>query len=111
MRRSLMLLAAGLTFLSAGAALAQNATPHNLILFIPDGLRALKVTPETAPAMAALRDAGVNFTNPHALFPTFTTANAAGFATGHHVGDTGDFSNTIYTGYPVPVPDAQPTVT
>jgi arylsulfatase A-like enzyme len=90
---------------------AQEARPHNVILFIADGLRALKVTPETAPTMAALRDAGVNFKNPHALFPTFTTANAAGFATGHHIGDTGDFSNTIYAGYPVPVPDAQPTVT
>jgi hypothetical protein len=90
---------------------AQAPRPHNVILFIPDGLRALMVTPETAPTMAALRDAGVNFKSPHALFPTFTTANAAGFATGHHVGDTGDFSNTIYTGYPVPVPDAEPTVT
>ncbi|ABE40320.1 hypothetical protein RPD_3094 [Rhodopseudomonas palustris BisB5] len=29
-------------------------------MFIPDGLRALTVTPETAPAMAALRDQGVN---------------------------------------------------
>src|SRR5262249_11779187 len=84
---------------------------HNVVLFIPDGLRALKVTPETAPTMAALREAGVNFKNPHSLFPTFTTANAAGFATGHYVGDTGDFSNTIYTGYPVPAPDAPPTVT
>src|SRR6202163_475542 len=101
MRRSLMLLAAGLTFLSGGAALAQNASPHNLILFVPDGLRALKVTPETAPAMAAVRDKGVNFKNPHSLFPTFTTANASAMATGHYLGDTGDFSNTIYTGYPV----------
>src|SRR3979490_430006 len=101
MRRSLVLLAAGLTFLSGGAALAQNATPHNLILFVPDGLRALKVTPETAPAMAAVRDKGVNFKNPHSLFPTFTTANASAMATGHFLGDTGDFSNTIYTGYPV----------
>jgi arylsulfatase A-like enzyme len=92
-------------------AAAQQPRPHNVILFIPDGLRALKVTPETAPAMAALRDAGVDFKNPHSLFPTFTTANAAGFATGHYPGDTGDFSNTIYTGYPVPVPDASPTVT
>jgi type I phosphodiesterase/nucleotide pyrophosphatase len=90
---------------------AQEARPHNIILFVPDGLRALKVTAETAPTMAALRDKGVNFRNPHALFPTFTTANAAGFATGHHVGDTGDFSNTIYAGYPVRVPDAPPTVT
>jgi hypothetical protein len=92
-------------------AAAQQPRPHNIVLFIPDGLRALKVTPETAPAMAALRDAGVDFKNPHSLFPTFTTANAAGFATGHYPGDSGDFSNTIYTGYPVPVPDAERTVT
>src|ERR1700746_1240380 len=102
MRRSLVLLAAGLTFLSGGAALAQNATPHNLILFIPDGLRALKVTPETAPAMAEVRDKGVNFKNPHSVFPTFTTANASAMATGHYLGDTGDFSNTIYTGFAPP---------
>src|ERR1700675_2484808 len=101
MRRSLMLLAAGLTFLSGGAALAQNATPHNLILFVPDGLRARIVTSETAPAMAEVRDKGVNFKNPHSLFPTFTTANASAMATGHYLGDTGDFSNTIYTDYPV----------
>jgi hypothetical protein len=100
-----------LWLLLASPAMAQQQRPHNVILFIPDGLRALMVTPETAPTMAALRDAGVNFKNPHALFPTFTTANAAGFATGHHVGDTGDFSNTIYTGHPVAAPDAEPTVT
>src|SRR5450830_1634147 len=51
--------------------------------------------------MAAIRDKGVNFKNPHSLFPTFTTANASAMATGHYLGDTGDFSNTIYTGYPV----------
>jgi Type I phosphodiesterase / nucleotide pyrophosphatase len=100
MRRSLVSLSAGLTLLFAGAASAQNGTPHNMILFIPDGLRALKVTPETAPAMAEVRDKGVNFKNPHSLFPTFTMANASGMATGHHLGDTGTFSNTIYTGYP-----------
>jgi predicted AlkP superfamily pyrophosphatase or phosphodiesterase len=99
MRRASLLLSASLFTLAASAASAQNATPHNLILFVPDGLRALKVTPETAPAMAALRDKGVNFKNPHSMFPTFTTANASSMATGHYLGDTGDFSNTIYTGY------------
>lgn len=87
--------------LSSMAAFAQNDRPRNLILFVPDGMRALAVKPETAPAMAALRDKGVNFANPHSLFPTFTTANASAMATGHYLGDTGDFSNTIYTGYPV----------
>jgi hypothetical protein len=51
--------------------------------------------------MAEVRDKGVNFKNSHSLFPTFTTANASAMATGHYFGDTGDFSNTIYTGYPV----------
>src|SRR4051794_26611461 len=109
MRRSLVLLSAGLTVLSAGLstgpASAENNTPRNLILFIPDGLRALKVTPETAPAMAEIRDKGVNFKNPHSLFPTFTMANASGLATGHHLGDTGTFSNTIFTNYPVAAAD------
>ncbi len=89
----------------------QRPSAHNVILFVPDGLRALKVTAETAPTMALLRDKGVNFKNPHSLFPTFTTANASGFATSHYLGDTGDFSNTIYTGYPVPLPNSKTSVT
>src|SRR6202051_4120218 len=99
MRRSLVSLSATLTLLFAGVASAQNGTPHNMILFIPDGLRALKVTPETAPAMAEVRDKGVNFKNPHSMFPTFTMANGSAMATGHYLGDTGTFSNTIYTGF------------
>jgi hypothetical protein len=101
MRRFVVTLSAGLTLASAGTAFAQNGTPHNIILFVPDGLRGRIVTTETAPAMAAVRDTGVNFRNSHSLFPTFTTANASAMATGHYLGDTGDFSNTIYTGYPV----------
>ena len=99
MRRATLLVSASLFTLAASAASAQTATPHNLILFVPDGLRARIVTPETAPAMAAVRDNGVNFKNPHSLFPTFTTANASAMATGHYLGDSGDFSNTIYTGF------------
>lgn len=81
---------------------AEAARQHNVILFVPDGLRALMVNEETAPTMTAIRDQGVNFKNPHSLFPTFTTPNASAMATGHHLGDTGAFSNTIYSGYPVP---------
>ena len=79
----------------------QAAPIHNVILFVPDGLRAAVVSARTAPAMAAIRDRGVNFHNSHSLFPTFTTANASAFATGHLLGDTGDFSNTLYTGFPL----------
>jgi hypothetical protein len=101
MRRSGVILSAFLILASAGAAFAQNTTPHNIVLFVPDGLRGRMVTPDTAPSMADVRDHGVNFRNSHSLFPTFTTANASAMATGHYLGDTGDFSNTIYTGYPV----------
>ena len=93
------LLAAGLA-LHPGHAGAQQA--RNVVLFVPDGLRALLVTPQTAPTMAAVRDQGVNFANPHSLFPTFTMPNASGLSTGHFLGDTGVFSNTLYSGYPVP---------
>jgi arylsulfatase A-like enzyme len=99
MRRSLLTLCAGLTMWSAGPAFADNATPHNLILFVPDGLRALKITPETAPTMAAIRDKGINFKNSHSLFPTFTMANGSAMSTGHYLGDSGTFSNTIWTAY------------
>jgi predicted AlkP superfamily pyrophosphatase or phosphodiesterase len=99
MRRTLLLLSASLFALAATSASAQNATPHNLILFVPDGLRALKVTPQSAPAMAAIRDKGVNFRNSHSMFPTFTMANASALSTGHYLGDTGTFSNTIFTAF------------
>ena len=99
MRRAIALLSISLVALTASAALAQNNTPRNLILFIPDGLRGRIVTPESAPAMAEIRDKGVNFKNSHSLFPTFTMANSSAMSTGHYLGDTGTFSNTIYTGY------------
>jgi hypothetical protein len=99
--RSKVLFLAATIILGLHSEPADAQSKRNLILFVPDGLRALKVTPETAPTMAAIRDKGVNFVNPHSLFPTFTMANASGLATGHFLGDTGVFSNTIYTAYPV----------
>jgi predicted AlkP superfamily pyrophosphatase or phosphodiesterase len=101
MRHTIVWLSASLLTLAASVASAQNDMPHNLILFVPDGLRGRIVTPQTAPTMADVRDKGVNFKNSHSLFPTFTTANASAMATGHYLGDTGDFSNTIYTGFPM----------
>src|ERR1700730_2564694 len=83
-------------------AQAPAARPHNVVLFVADGLRFRIVDDRTAPTMAALAREGVTLRNSHALFPTFTTANASGMATGHMLGDTGDFSNTIYAGFQVP---------
>src|SRR5215475_9021805 len=102
MRRLVGLAAVALVATFAATAGARMApVTHNVVLFIPDGLRAQIVNAQTAPAMAAVRDKGVAFRNSHSLFPTFTMPNASAMATGHYLGDTGTFSNTIYTGYPV----------
>ena len=93
--------------LIVGALFAMLASTHpshaqqNVILFVADGLRAAAVTPDRAPTFARVRDTGVNFSNSHSVFPTITTSNASIIATGHLIGDTGDFGNTFYTGFPV----------
>jgi hypothetical protein len=95
----------GATILLAGlssAAVAQAPQPHNVVLFVADGLRFRMVDDRTAPTMAAIARNGVSLLNSHALFPTFTTANASAMATGHMLGDTGDFSNFIDVGFEVP---------
>lgn len=81
-------------------AAAKATSPRNIIIFIADGLRHGSVNPVDAPTLAALRERGVHFVNSHSLFPTLTTPNASAIATGHYLGDTGDFSNTEYVGYP-----------
>jgi arylsulfatase A-like enzyme len=86
---------------SAGAA-APTAPrpPRNVIIFIADGLRHDSVNATDAPTLFTLRQRGVHFSNSHSLFPTLTTPNASAIATGHYLGDTGDFSNSEYVGYP-----------
>jgi phosphodiesterase/alkaline phosphatase D-like protein/arylsulfatase A-like enzyme len=74
---------------------------RNIIIFVADGLRPGSVNAIDTPTLFSVRQNGVNFTDSHSLFPTFTTPNASAIATGHYLGDTGDFSNTVYTGYPV----------
>src|SRR5579883_3142890 len=97
-----MLLSMVFLFLALPALAQQQSRNANVILYVADGLRAGMVNEKNAPTMTALMHRVVRFSNPHSLFPTFTTANASAMATGHYLGDTGDFSNTIYTGYPVP---------
>ena len=86
---------------SPAVAQAQAPRPHNVVLFIADGLR-FRMVGDNAPTMAAIARQGVSLRNSHALFPTFTMANASGMATGHLLGDTGTFSNTVYAGFEVP---------
>ncbi|HET7083303.1 MAG TPA: alkaline phosphatase family protein [Rhizomicrobium sp.] len=88
-----------LALLSA-PALAQPA-PRNIVIFVADGLRYGSVEPGNMPNMAKLKTQGVDFTNSHSLFPTITTVNASAIATGHYIGDTGDFGNTLYAAAPM----------
>ncbi len=104
--RGTICLAAALTALPVAVLNGQqqqnNSRPRrNVIIFVADGLRHGSVNAYDSPTLAYIRERGVNFNNSHALFPTFTTANASAIATGHKLGDTGDFSNTLYSGYPV----------
>jgi arylsulfatase A-like enzyme len=71
---------------------------RNVVIFVADGLRPVSINPTDAPTLARLQKEGVFFANSHSLFPTVTTANASAIATGHLLGDTGDFANTLYTG-------------
>ena len=100
-------LMAGFLTTPAVAIAQSDKPPPNIVLFVADGLRAAAVTPERAPAFAKLRDAGVNFANSHSVFPTVTTTNASAMASGHLIGDTGDFGNVFYTGFPTEAQNKQ----
>src|SRR5208337_3170399 len=87
--------------LAASTALPAAGQPHNVVIFVADGLRYASVTPDVAPTMSRIKREGVDFANSHAVYPTLTTANASAIATGHFLGDTGDYANVLYTGFPL----------
>jgi len=91
------------------SAQSPAVTPHNVVLYVADGLRFRSVDDSTAPTMAAIAREGVSLPNGHSLFPTLTTANASAMATGHMLGDTGNFANAIYAGFEVPAAGGSPT--
>ena len=105
MKRPLILtflLVLGCTIAAPRRSLAQaRASGRNIIIFVADGMRAGSINSQNTPALLSVRNNGVYFSNSHALFPTFTTANGSAIATGHQLGDTGDFSNTIFAGFPI----------
>jgi hypothetical protein len=96
-------LAAWPVYLAIVSAQSQSLVSRrrNIVIFVSDGMRNGSVNSTDAPTMYWIRTHGVDFANSHSLFPTFTTANASAIATGHYLGDTGDFNNTIYIGHPV----------
>jgi arylsulfatase A-like enzyme len=104
MRRKTLLSLGLAAALAAGAGLAACGRlaprPHNVVIFVADGLRYSAVNAEVAPALQAVRAEGVDFRNSHSLYPTVTTPNASAIATGHRLADTGDFANSVYLGEP-----------
>jgi arylsulfatase A-like enzyme len=98
---SFCVIAVILGFQSFAGQPRQSGKQHNAVIFVTDGLRPATVNSTDTPTLSAIREQGVSFVNSHSLFPTFTTANASAIATGHYLGDTGDFSNTIKVKNPV----------
>jgi len=91
----------GVLALAAAASSNGQTQRRNVIVFVADGLRPGSVNSTDAPTMMSVRKNGTYFTNSHSSLPTLTTTNAAVIATGRDPGDTGDFSNVIYSGYPL----------
>jgi len=90
------------------AVVALGSLPHlwsaiqprrNAIIFVADAMRPGSINADDTPTLLAFRTRGVHFTNSHSVFPTFTTANGSVIATGHGLGDTGDFSNVFWPGF------------
>jgi arylsulfatase A-like enzyme len=94
----LAVLAGASTLVALCGPAEAKGRPRNVVIFVADGLRPGSLNPTDAPTLVRLQKEGVFFSNSHSLYPTLTTANASAIATGHLLGDTGDFANTIYTG-------------
>jgi len=86
----------GGTVIPAGSAHAADNEPRKILIFVWDGLRPDSITPAETPNLYALREAGVDFTDNHSTYPTFTMMNAASFATGGFPGSTGYYGNTLW---------------
>jgi arylsulfatase A-like enzyme len=100
-RRWIMLTLFLIGVIAACSAIPGKPVQHSVIIFVADGLRPSWIDATDTPTLNEIREKGVNFANSHSLFPTFTTANASAIATGHYLGDTGDYSNTIKVNTPV----------
>ena len=92
------ILLAGLSLLPLQAYSQKADKPRNVVIFVADGLRYGIVNKDTAPTFAAVQASGVDFQNSHSIYPTVTTVNGSVIATGHGVGDTGEFANNMYWG-------------
>ena len=73
------------------------ATPTRTIIMVWDGLRPDSVNAVDTPNLYALRESGVNFSDNHSTYPTFTMMNGSSFATGSFPKTSGFYGNTFWT--------------
>ena len=77
-------------------ASAPVGSPRNVVIIVWDGLRPDTIDAADTPNLVRLRDAGVEFTDNHSTYPTFTMMNAASFATGAFPDATGFYGNVLW---------------
>ena len=81
----------------------KSISKQKVIIMVWDGLRPDSITIEDTPNLFALRKLGVNFSDNHSTYPTFTMMNAATLAGGAYSAKTGFYGNTFWTPPPFPV--------
>jgi predicted AlkP superfamily pyrophosphatase or phosphodiesterase len=74
-----------------------SPTPVRTVIMVWDGLRPDSVNATDTPNLYALRTSGVNFTDNHSTYPTFTMMNSSSFATGSFPKTSGFYGNTFWT--------------
>jgi predicted AlkP superfamily pyrophosphatase or phosphodiesterase len=80
-----------------GSSSSNTLTPTRTVIMVWDGLRPDSVNATDTPNLYALRTSGVNFTDNHSTYPTFTMMNSSSFATGSYPKTSGFYGNTFWT--------------
>ncbi len=91
--------AASALLASCGGGTTAISTPSatRTIVMVWDGLRPDSVNATDTPNLFQLRQSGVNFTDNHSTYPTFTMMNGSSFATGSFPKTSGFYGNTFWT--------------
>ena len=92
-----LLLAACLAGCGGSSSSSASTTPVRTVIMVWDGLRPDSVNATDTPNLFALRQSGVNFTDNHSTYPTFTMMNSSSFATGSFPKTSGFYGNTFWT--------------
>src|SRR5258708_14795741 len=72
-----------------------------VIVFVWDGVRPDAISRADTPHLYALRQEGVDFSDHHSVYPTFTMVNATALATGSFPGSNAYYGNYVFQPGPV----------